>query len=87
MTVLNEGEIEIFFFHIVNAGRLNRFEQHSSGIRIVEGVYQVSFATARTITLGSCSMNHAGNPPCDNDLWCNGLKGRRKIYVKIMCHP
>lgn len=49
MTVADEGEIELFFFHTVNAGHLNGFEQHSSGVRIVEGIYQVSFTTARTM--------------------------------------
>ena len=57
MTVLDEGEIEIVFFNVMNAGRFNAFEQHPSGIRIIEGIYQVSFTTMRTMISGSGNVN------------------------------
>ena len=37
----------------MNAGRLNAFEQHLSGVRIIEGVYQVSFTAMRMAISGS----------------------------------
>lgn len=51
MSVLDESEIEIVF-DIMNAGSLNSFEKHPSGIQIIEGVYQVSFTTTRMTTSG-----------------------------------
>jgi len=52
MTVLDEGEIEIIFFGVMNAGCLNAFEQHPSGVRIIKGVYQVSFTTRKMTISG-----------------------------------
>lgn len=45
MAALGEGEIEIFFFRVADASGVNGIEQHPSGVRIIEGVYQVPFTT------------------------------------------
>lgn len=57
MTVLDEGEIEIIFFSVLNSSRLNAFEQHPSGVRIIKGVYQVSFTTRRMTISGPGNVN------------------------------
>ena len=48
MTVLDEGEIEIVFFNVIDASRLDSLKEHPSGIRVIERVYQVSLTTRRT---------------------------------------
>jgi len=87
MTVFDKGEIEILFFDVIDASRLDGLKEHPSGIRVIEGVYQVSFTTTRMVTLGPGRVCGPGNTPCDSYLGCNGLKILRKIYEEIVWHP
>lgn len=76
MAVLDEGEIEIIFFNVINVSRLNAFEQHPSGVRIIEGVYQVSFTTMR---MGISGQGNASVQETHLVIVTSGVMGLRVV--------